>query len=181
MPIVFSCQCGKKLQAKEEYAGKSVKCPGCGQVVKIPAVASGTPIAGPKAPAQAPMRAPSSVKQTTPAPSALKKPAGGIAEKPVATPKKTITKKKHVCSACGAEVFPDDVICINCGNKLKADFGPKEEEIPWHKKPIAKQMLYLIILIIIILAVYKFIIRAPKGEEEVMREEPIKEVPTFLA
>ncbi|MFN7769544.1 MAG: HEAT repeat domain-containing protein [Planctomycetaceae bacterium] len=31
------CQCGKKLQAKAELAGKTAKCPACGQPVKLPA------------------------------------------------------------------------------------------------------------------------------------------------
>lgn len=37
MPIVFNCTCGKKLQAKEELAGKRLKCPGCHKVVSVPA------------------------------------------------------------------------------------------------------------------------------------------------
>ena len=36
MPIVFYCTCGKKLQAKEEQAGKRLKCPGCQKVVSVP-------------------------------------------------------------------------------------------------------------------------------------------------
>jgi hypothetical protein len=37
MPILVSCKCGKKLRVKEELAGKRVKCPGCRQVLAIPA------------------------------------------------------------------------------------------------------------------------------------------------
>jgi hypothetical protein len=36
MPIPVGCQCGKKFQAKDELAGKKVKCPGCGNVLTIP-------------------------------------------------------------------------------------------------------------------------------------------------
>lgn len=36
MPIKVSCQCGKQLSVKDEYAGKRVKCPGCGQPLSIP-------------------------------------------------------------------------------------------------------------------------------------------------
>ncbi len=36
MPIRVSCQCGQQLSAKEEYAGKRVKCPGCGGPLLIP-------------------------------------------------------------------------------------------------------------------------------------------------
>ena len=30
--------CGKNLKVKEENAGKRVKCPGCGQLMQVPAV-----------------------------------------------------------------------------------------------------------------------------------------------
>ncbi len=37
MPISFSCpQCGKKLKAPDNAAGKSSKCPGCGSPVTCP-------------------------------------------------------------------------------------------------------------------------------------------------
>jgi hypothetical protein len=38
MPILVACKCGKKLRVKDELAGKRVKCPGCAQVVAVPAV-----------------------------------------------------------------------------------------------------------------------------------------------
>src|SRR5690349_15534846 len=37
MPILVACKCGKKLRVKDELAGKRVKCPGCAQVVTVPA------------------------------------------------------------------------------------------------------------------------------------------------
>jgi hypothetical protein len=36
MPILLTCDCGKKLRAKEDWKGTKVKCPGCGKVLKIP-------------------------------------------------------------------------------------------------------------------------------------------------
>ena len=40
--ISFTCVCGKRLQVADEFTGKSVKCPGCGQVMVVPAkVAAG--------------------------------------------------------------------------------------------------------------------------------------------
>src|SRR5262249_53672847 len=36
--IDFTCDCGKPLQAKEEYAGQRTRCPGCGREMLIPAV-----------------------------------------------------------------------------------------------------------------------------------------------
>jgi WD40 repeat protein len=36
MPITIRCPCGKALKARDESAGKKVKCPGCGQAVLVP-------------------------------------------------------------------------------------------------------------------------------------------------
>ena len=36
MPIELTCQCGKRLAAPDDFAGKNVKCPQCSQVVTVP-------------------------------------------------------------------------------------------------------------------------------------------------
>ncbi|MEK7468212.1 MAG: hypothetical protein AAB074_12430 [Planctomycetota bacterium] len=36
MPISTSCSCGRKLNLKDELAGKTVKCPQCGNGVRVP-------------------------------------------------------------------------------------------------------------------------------------------------
>ncbi len=36
MPILVNCDCGKALRAKEELAGKKVRCPACSKVMKLP-------------------------------------------------------------------------------------------------------------------------------------------------
>ncbi len=51
MPVSFTCPCSKKLRVADEMAGKSVRCPGCGAVLRVPsaaAVASGnaSPVPG---------------------------------------------------------------------------------------------------------------------------------------
>jgi predicted RNA-binding Zn-ribbon protein involved in translation (DUF1610 family) len=47
MSISFSCDCGKKLAAKETFAGRRLKCPGCGKALTIPARrAAATQLAG---------------------------------------------------------------------------------------------------------------------------------------
>ncbi len=43
MPIPFGCDCGKKLQAKDEFAGRKMKCPDCGKLLAIPARAEAPP------------------------------------------------------------------------------------------------------------------------------------------
>ncbi|MFC1524777.1 hypothetical protein ACFL5I_00145 [Planctomycetota bacterium] len=208
MPIVFGCQCGKKLQARDEHAGKSVRCPSCKQVVKIPAATgTKTPTAPPRPanrppsgivkPAsgirKAPTRPPSAARRPAPTPTAFRKPTSGVMRKPLtrppqpiskplaAKPKKTAPKKKkYICPACAEEVSPDDVVCINCGNKLDANFGDKEKVLEWYQKPIVKQIFYFIVLIIIIFLVYQFIIKAPKNEYASAIEEPAKETPALL-
>ncbi len=36
MSIQVKCQCGKRLQMKDTLAGKSVRCPGCEELLRIP-------------------------------------------------------------------------------------------------------------------------------------------------
>jgi len=39
VPIPVRCECGKSLQAKDEFAGRKVKCSKCGKILRIPAAA----------------------------------------------------------------------------------------------------------------------------------------------
>src|SRR5436305_2156786 len=50
MPIKVKCACGKAFAAKDELAGKTVKCPGCQKPLKIP---GGAPAGAKAAPATA--------------------------------------------------------------------------------------------------------------------------------
>jgi hypothetical protein len=36
MPITLNCGCGKRLQVRDELAGKKARCPGCGTILPIP-------------------------------------------------------------------------------------------------------------------------------------------------
>ncbi len=36
MPIVVHCNCGKKFKARDKLAGRKVRCPGCGNPLRIP-------------------------------------------------------------------------------------------------------------------------------------------------
>ena len=36
MAIVFRCGCGQKLLTRDDLAGRSVRCPGCTMVLKVP-------------------------------------------------------------------------------------------------------------------------------------------------
>lgn len=56
MPIKVRCTCGTELQVRDEHAGKSIKCPKCGAVLKAePGAGAVTPAAAPaKNPAKPP-------------------------------------------------------------------------------------------------------------------------------
>src|SRR5438270_8920383 len=44
MPVSFGCHnCGKQLQARDEFAGRRLKCPGCGTILTIPGGAAAAP------------------------------------------------------------------------------------------------------------------------------------------
>lgn len=44
MSITISCPCGKLLKVPDELSGKKGKCPGCGEVLDIPAVSPAAPL-----------------------------------------------------------------------------------------------------------------------------------------
>ena len=37
MPVLFSCECGKRLKTPDHLAGKAIRCPQCGERVLVPA------------------------------------------------------------------------------------------------------------------------------------------------
>ena len=47
MPIRLQCTCGKALAVKDEFAGKTVKCPGCQAGIRVPTAAPGATKARP--------------------------------------------------------------------------------------------------------------------------------------
>lgn len=53
MPISVACSCGVRLKTKDENAGRSLKCPKCGNPIRVPA-ASASATAQPKAAEAAP-------------------------------------------------------------------------------------------------------------------------------
>ena len=136
MPISVVCQCGAKLNAKDELAGKAVQCPKCSQLVKIP----GPSAAKPTAPT-------AGAKPTSPAkPSAPGKPVSSATEKAAKTPTKLAPKTapppaapidtlggilddmgvaaapiKHeiACPKCGAGMKEGAILCVACGFNTK--------------------------------------------------------------
>ena len=85
MPIKVVCQCGASFAAKDELAGKAVRCPKCKQPLRIPAAA----------PAPAPVS--NSVMDDLFDEVGIEKKLG------------------PTCPSCGAELKPNAVMCITCG------------------------------------------------------------------
>src|ERR1700728_3732012 len=46
MPITVQCGCGKRMGVSEDLAGKTVKCPACGDAIAVPAPRAGSPGGG---------------------------------------------------------------------------------------------------------------------------------------
>ncbi len=103
MPISVVCQCGAKLNAKDEWAGKTLKCPKCSQPVKVPA--AGTAAAKPAAPASAPKKAPAKEAAAAHSVNSL------LDEIGLAPPSRSAV----TCSNCGADMKEGDVLCLSCG------------------------------------------------------------------
>lgn len=81
MPIQVRCECGKSLQAKDEFAGRKVKCSQCGKILRIPAPADrGNPAVTPTVALTTP--APVQAKATPAPANVVARPAPEIA-KPV--------------------------------------------------------------------------------------------------
>lgn len=79
MAILLKCgKCGKALQARDELAGKRVKCPGCGTVLAVPA---------PRAPSPLEAALALETPETAPAPAPAPAPRPAAAVKPAAAPK----------------------------------------------------------------------------------------------
>jgi Zn finger protein HypA/HybF involved in hydrogenase expression len=91
MPLVASCDCGNQIKAKRELAGKKVKCPSCGDALRLP---------HPKANA--------SPKQTADPLSDL---LDEIGYENIGA--------KNSCPECKTKLPPDAVLCVQCGFHLQ--------------------------------------------------------------
>lgn len=106
MPIKVSCACGAAFNAKDELAGKTVKCPKCTQPLRIP-----TPGGQVVSPQAAPQAGP--VQRSAPAP-ASNIPSifdeAGIEAAPQGVP---------ICPSCHKPIRPGTILCVNCGFNMQ--------------------------------------------------------------
>lgn len=104
MPIKVSCSCGANFAAKDELAGKTVKCPKCQQPLAIPG--------GVAAPRQAPKQPSEPAPQFAPPDPAI----------PSIFDEAGIKAKQHtgqVCPSCYHPMKPGTVLCVHCGYSLQ--------------------------------------------------------------
>ena len=129
MPIKVQCSCGAAFAAKDELAGKTVKCPKCKEPIRIGAAStpakSAAPAAGSKQAAANPAGAKSSA---APRPAAKPVKVKPIAAEPAAVLPVTSTESlfdeiglqaaaagTRPCPGCTEPMPIEAVVCIKCG------------------------------------------------------------------
>jgi hypothetical protein len=118
MAIEFACQCGKKLRAGEEHAGRRARCNHCGQVSVIPAPKMKTLESA--APADLPSLDDLLAEQFPPHPSS----SGLIARSPITAPITSTAPAAPVapggrsCPSCRSAISAEAVLCVQCGYNL---------------------------------------------------------------
>ncbi len=98
MPISVKCQCGKALNIPDAMAGKAVKCPGCGVVIRV---------GGGNSAASAPSQASS--------PAAMANPAASRRMDDLFDEEGFSAQVAQLCPACRAEMAAGSVFCTKCG------------------------------------------------------------------
>jgi hypothetical protein len=113
MPIKVTCQCGQSFAAKDEMAGKAVRCPKCKQPLKIP----GGPSGPAKGAAGGRRQAPAAGAAPT-APAAAGGDLGDLFDE-LGLESPAPTETGHPCPSCGQRMKPGAVLCVNCGFNLQ--------------------------------------------------------------
>ena len=106
MPIKVTCQCGQSFNAKDELAGKAVKCPKCQQPLRIPAAANPA--------AKAPAAKASAAKKPAPPSDPL---GGGSMFDEVGL--KQHAAGTRPCPGCAEPLPQEAVVCVKCGYNTK--------------------------------------------------------------
>ena len=103
MPIQIKCKCGKTLSIPDGMQGKSVKCPGCQQVLRVPTGGASRPAA---------------TQQTAPTQQPAAVADDGMAD--LFDEEGFSATVEAVCPACRAEMPRNAVLCTKCGYHKEA-------------------------------------------------------------
>jgi DNA-directed RNA polymerase subunit RPC12/RpoP len=101
MSIAVTCRCGQKFNAKDELAGKTVKCPKCAQPLTISGPGSSPPKERGAPPSQAPAKPTRSLDSVFD--------EVGL----------TMRSEGTECPECGHMLPVEAVLCVNCGYDFK--------------------------------------------------------------
>ncbi|GEM_PF-5438137 len=172
MAIAFSCACGKTLKAKDEWAGKKIKCPSCGQAVKIPAGGGDSPSRAARpssksAAARPPSGGPKTAKKAVPVQKAASEDIDLLPDEP--PPKKaeadpmtdgemfteeqasSLQALTKACPFCKKPIYEGAPLCINCGTDLKTG---KKIEKKRERRPLGPMIKLGVILIVVVVGGY---------------------------
>lgn len=123
MPIAVKCGCGKQLNVRDELAGKAIKCPDCGKVIKV--ASSGAP-PQPRAAAAPRPAAPASRHASASQPVPAFRPAPAAAAVTARSELDDLFAEEGmdrqmgaICPACRKELPPGAVLCTKCGYNLQ--------------------------------------------------------------
>ncbi len=130
MRISFACQCGKRLSAREEDAGKRARCSRCGNVVQIPAPHF-PEVAAPAGPAD---RAAEESTAAATIPSVYSAELLAAAPQPGAAAP-ALASPGGPCPGCGAEMAPGTVLCMACGHDLRTGKRRKTKVVVPKRNP----------------------------------------------
>jgi hypothetical protein len=112
MPIKVQCACGKAFAAKDELAGKTVKCPSCQQPLNIAAAGGGNKKPAAKAAASSEKAAAAKTAPTkVAAPAAMPANDDLFDEIGLAPP----VEGTKPCPGCAAPMPIEAILCIKCG------------------------------------------------------------------
>jgi predicted Ser/Thr protein kinase len=123
MPQVIRCpHCTKAMQVPDNAAGKTVRCPSCQKPFQVPPAAAQPVVAGAGKAAIQAAKSPSTGQSSQ---------SSSISLGPMATPQAagssaTLTE----CPACGSQLLPAAIACMDCGYLLQADGAAAEPEGP---------------------------------------------------
>lgn len=146
MPIQVACQCGQRFAAKDELAGRTVKCPKCGSPLAIPRPSASQPAPPPGGPAGYTGQgfAPPGAYPQQPYPDSgytgggfdpLAQPGGSHAQSWLGTGAASsgggglgdlfdeagMSAPAHTgprCPGCAAPMRPEAIICVQCGYNM---------------------------------------------------------------
>src|SRR5262245_16589775 len=121
MSIPFGCTCGKQLLAKDEFAGKKLRCPGCGKILTIPSPPYRTSEVSPTAPpAKPPVRsAPAPIQRAASVPEPAPPPPPRAPEPPPPPVVPSSSEDSPVTPLAPPRPALVNFPCV-CGRQLKA-------------------------------------------------------------